>query len=75
MICRLYGRRKPGSVKLPRRTLVTAPHNSIRLASTGNGGTIALERRDQANEAAQCGTTRGMPSEHNAIILGGTHQW
>jgi hypothetical protein len=76
MICRLYRRRKPGSVKLPAARLVTAPHNSIHLASTSDGGTIGRERRDPANKAAQCGTTRrGMLSQNNANILGGMHQW
>jgi hypothetical protein len=50
MIQRLYRRRKPGSVKLlPARSgrngWFTAPHNSIHLASTGDNGTIAGERR------------------------------
>jgi hypothetical protein len=36
------GRAKPGGVKL---ALVSAPHNSIRLAIMSDGGTIARERR------------------------------
>jgi hypothetical protein len=47
-------RRKSGQCKTPAgaiwsQWLVTAAHNSIR---TGDGGTIARERRSSANEAA-----------------------
>jgi hypothetical protein len=50
MICQLYRRRKTGRCKTPAgavwsQWLVTAPHNSIHLASTGYNGTIAGERR------------------------------